>query len=70
MAMREDEDVAEAMGIHTLKYKLLAFAIGTLLIVMMIVRPEGIWPSTRRRMELYEHKERPSEGVTGPPTGV
>ena len=142
MAMREDEDVAEAMGIYTLKYKLLAFAIGAafaglggviyasrnkftgpedftllvsinvlclviiggmgsipgvvmgalvlkglpeilrqldeyrmlvfgaLLIIMMIVRPEGIWPSTRRRMELYEHKEQPSEGITGPPTGV
>jgi branched-chain amino acid transport system permease protein len=28
MAMREDEDVAEAMGVYTLKYKLLAFAIG------------------------------------------
>jgi len=120
MAMREDEDVAEAMGIHTLKYKLLAFVIGaafaglggvifasrnkftgpedftllvsinvlclviiggmgsipgvvmgalvlkglpevlrelddyrmlvfgTLLVVMMILRPEGLWPSTRR----------------------
>ena len=142
MAMREDEDVAEAMGVHTLKYKLLAFAIGAafaglggviyasrnkftgpedftllvsinvlclviiggmgsipgvvigalvlkglpeilrqldeyrmlvfgaLLIIMMIVRPEGIWPSTRRRMELYEHREQPSEGITGPPTGV
>jgi len=28
MAMREDEDVAEAMGIYTLYYKLLAFGIG------------------------------------------
>jgi len=28
MAMREDEDVAQAMGIHTLQYKILAFAIG------------------------------------------
>ena len=124
MSMREDEDVAEAMGIYTLKYKLLAFAIGAafagfggvisasrnrftgpedftllvsinvvclvviggmgsipgvvmgalalkglpevlrelqdyrmlafgaLLIIMMIVRPEGLWPSTRKRMEL------------------
>ena len=142
MAMREDEDVAEAMGIYTLKYKLLAFAIGAafagfggvifasrnkftgpedftllvsinvlclviiggmgsipgvvlgalvlkglpeilrqlddyrilvfgaLLIIMMIVRPEGLWPSSRRKMELYEHKEQPSEGVTGPSIGV
>jgi branched-chain amino acid transport system permease protein len=133
MAMREDEDVAEAMGIHTLKYKLLAFAIGAafagmggaifasrnkftgpedftlmvsinvlclviiggmgsipgvivgalvlkglpevlreledyrmlvfgaLLIFMMIVRPEGLWPSKRRRMELHEADETPVE---------
>ncbi len=125
MAMREDEDVAAAMGVYTLKYKLLAFAIGAafaglgggiyasrnqfvgpedftlmvsinvlclviiggmgsipgvvvgalvlkglpeilrelddyrmlvfgaLLIVMMIVRPEGLWPSKRRSMELH-----------------
>ncbi len=126
MAMREDEDVAEAMGINILYYKLLAFAIGAgfaglggaifasrnrftgpedftllvsinvlclviiggmgsipgvvmgalvlkglpeilrqlddyrmlafgaLLVVMMIVRPEGLWPSARRRIELHE----------------
>ncbi len=125
MAMREDEDVAAAMGVYTLKYKLMAFAIGAafaglgggiyasrnqfvgpedftlmvsinvlclviiggmgsipgvivgalvlkglpeilrelddyrmlvfgaLLIIMMIVRPEGLWPSKRRRMELH-----------------
>ena len=123
MAMREDEDVAEAMGVNTLKYKLMAFAIGAafaglggaifasrnqftgpedftlmvsinvlclviiggmgsipgvvvgalvlkglpeilreldeyrmlvfgaLLVVMMIVRPEGLWPPKRKRME-------------------
>jgi ABC-type branched-subunit amino acid transport system permease subunit len=133
MAMREDEDVAEAMGVFTLKYKLLAFAIGAafaglgggfyasrnqfvgpedftlmvsvnvlclviiggmgsipgvivgalvlkglpeilreldeyrmlffgaLLIFMMIVRPEGLWPSQRRRMELREEEELPIE---------
>ncbi len=126
MAIREDEDVAEAMGINTLKYKLLAFAIGAafagfsgvlfssrnqftgpedftllvsinvlslviiggmgsipgvilgalvlkglpemlrqlsdyrmlafgaLLVLMMILRPEGLWPSKRRKMELHE----------------
>lgn len=131
MAMREDEDVAEATGVFTLKYKLLAFAIGAafaglggaldasrlqfagpesftlmvsvnvlciviiggmgsipgvvvgalvlkglpeilrelesyrmlffgaLLIFMMIVRPEGLWPSKRRQMELREHEESP-----------
>lgn len=33
-------------------YRILAF--GALLVVMMIVRPEGLWPSTRRRLELHE----------------
>jgi ABC-type branched-subunit amino acid transport system permease subunit len=138
MAMREDEDVAEAMGIYTLRYKLLAFAIGAafagfggvifasrnkftgpedftllvsinvlclviiggmgsipgvvlgalvlkglpemlreldeyrmlafgaLLVVMMIVRPEGLWPSARRRMELHEEEPaQPGEKPTG-----
>jgi ABC-type branched-subunit amino acid transport system permease subunit len=129
MAMREDEDVAQTMGVYTLKYKLLAFAIGAafaglggaifasrnqftgpedytllvsvnvlslviiggmnslpgvilgslvlkglpeilrelddyrilafgaLLIIMMILRPEGLWPSKRRAMELREPSE-------------
>jgi len=126
MAMREDETVAQAMGINTFYYKLLAFAtgaafaglggalfaarnqytgpadhtlmvsinvlcllivggmgsmpgviigafvlkglpeilreleiyrllvFGALLVFMMIIRPEGIWPAPRRRMELHE----------------
>lgn len=33
-------------------YRLLAF--GALLVVMMIWRPEGIWPAPRRRMELHD----------------
>jgi branched-chain amino acid transport system permease protein len=142
MAMREDEDVAEAMGVHTLKYKLMAFAIGAafaglggviyasrnkftgpedftlivsinvlclviiggmgsipgvimgalvlkglpevlrqldeyrmlvfgaLLIVMMVVRPEGLIPSKRRRMELSEYKELHKDEITVPPGGV
>ena len=125
MAMREDETVAQAMGINTLYYKLMAFATGAafaglggalfaarnqytgpadhtlmvsvnvlcllivggmgsipgviigafvlkglpeilrelelyrllvfggLLVVMMIIRPEGIWPAPRRTMELH-----------------
>ncbi|MFL7813922.1 MAG: branched-chain amino acid ABC transporter permease [Anaerolineales bacterium] len=133
MAMREDETVAQAMGINTLTYKLMAFAtgaafaglggalfaarnqytgpadhtlmvsinvlcllivggmgsipgviigafvlkglpeilreldqyrllvFGALLVIMMIIRPEGIWPAPRRRMELYESG---LEGVT------
>lgn len=126
MAMREDETVAQAMGINTLYYKLMAFAtgaafaglggalfasrnqytgpadhtlmvsinvlcllivggmgsipgvivgafvlkglpeilreldlyrllvFGALLVVMMIWRPEGLWPAPRRRLELHE----------------
>jgi len=126
MAMREDETVAQAMGINTLYYKLMAFATGAafaglggalfaarnqytgpadhtlmvsinvlsllivggmgsipgviigafvlkglpeilreldlyrllvfggLLVFMMIIRPEGIWPAPRRMMELHE----------------
>ncbi len=125
MAMREDETVAQAMGINTLYYKLMAFAtgaafaglggalfaarnqytgpddhtlmvsinvlcllivggmgsipgviigafvlkgvpeilreldlyrllvFGALLVVMMIIRPEGIWPAPRRMKELH-----------------
>ncbi len=128
MAMREDETVAQAMGINTLFYKLMAFAtgaafaglggalfaarnqytgpddhtlmvsvnvlcllivggmgsipgvivgafvlkglpevlrqldlyrllvFGALLVIMMIVRPEGLWPAPRRRMELHERE--------------
>ncbi|PKO22335.1 MAG: ABC transporter ATP-binding protein [Chloroflexi bacterium HGW-Chloroflexi-1] len=143
MAMREDEDVAQAVGIYTLQYKLLAFAtgaalagfsgvifasrnkftgpedftllvsinvlclviiggmgsipgvvagalvlkglpeilrqladyrmlaFGALLILMMIVRPEGLWPSTRRQMELHERAEQSGEPDAGssPETG-
>ncbi|GAB4519323.1 MAG: hypothetical protein Kow0047_30680 [Anaerolineae bacterium] len=126
IAMREDEDVAQAMGINLIKYKLLAFATGALfsamsgaifatklssifphsfnllisinvlsliivgglasipgvivgalilvglpevlrefaeyrllmygalLVIMMLMRPEGFWPAARRRMELHE----------------
>jgi branched-chain amino acid transport system permease protein len=129
MALREDEDVAEAMGINLVKTKLLAFAIGAafgglagaifasrlgsifpasfnllisinvlsliivggigslpgvvvgalflvglpellrefaeyrllmygaLLIAMMLYRPEGIWPSSIRRLELHADDE-------------
>jgi branched-chain amino acid transport system permease protein len=129
MAMREDEDVAEAVGINLTRTKLLAFAIGAafsglsgaifatrlssifphsfnllvsinvlcliivggmgslpgvvvgalvlvglpellrefaeyrlmiygaLLIIMMLVRPEGLWPSPIRKRELHAHEE-------------
>ncbi len=35
-------------------YRLLVF--GGLLVVMMIIRPEGIWPAPRRMMELHENE--------------
>jgi branched-chain amino acid transport system permease protein len=131
VSMREDETVAQAQGVNTLKSKLLAFAIGAafaglggvlfasrnqytgpedhtlivsinvlslvivggmgsipgiiagafvlkglpeilrqlelyrfltfgaLLVVMMIWRPEGIWPAPRRRLELHDEDEEP-----------
>jgi len=134
MAIREDEDVAEAMGVNILTYKLLALAIGVgfagfggaifasrnrftgpedftlqvsinvlclviiggmgsipgvlmgalvlkglpeilrqlddyrmlafgaLLVVMMIVRPEGLWPSARQKNELRVAEEEPTAG--------
>ena len=36
-------------------FRMLAF--GALLVVMMILRPEGIWPSSRRRMELRDDED-------------
>ena len=137
VAMREDEDVAQATGIHLVQTKLLAFAIGAtfaglagqlyaarqinifpenftlfvsidalaliivggmgnipgvvlgalalkglpevlrgvdeyrivtfaiLLIVMMIVRPEGILPSARRRRELRSEEDRTEASAPG-----
>jgi branched-chain amino acid transport system permease protein len=129
VAMREDEDVAQGVGVYTLRYKVLSFAIGAafagfggvvfasrnkftgpedftllvsvnvlslviiggmnsipgivvgalvlkglpevlrelddyrmlvfgaLLVVMMILRPEGLWPSQRTRAELARGEE-------------
>ncbi len=139
MAMREDETVAQAMGINTLYYKLMAFATGAafaglggalfaarnqytgpadhtlmvsinvlsllivggmgsipgvivgafvlkglpeilreldlyrllvfggLLVAMMIIRPEGIWPAPRRMMELHDDLDGlpPDESLVG-----
>lgn len=133
IAMREDETVAQAMGINTLRYKLLAFGIGAafagmggalfaarnqftnpqdhvllvsinvlavvivggmgsipgvilgafvlkgipellrefenyriilfgaLLVVMMVLRPEGLVPSRRRKLEMHESEEEATE---------
>jgi branched-chain amino acid transport system permease protein len=140
VAMREDESVAQAVGIYTLRYKVISFAIGAafagfggvvfaarnkftgpedftllvsvnvlslviiggmnsipgivvgalvlkglpeilrelddyrmlafgaLLVVMMILRPEGLWPSQRTRAEL-RGAETPVEGATEPGAG-
>ena len=140
MAVREDEDVAQAMGINLVTTKLLAFAMGAsfgglsgaifgsklasvypqsfnflvsiyvlsliiiggmgsipgvvvgalalvgipemlrefgdfryllfglALVVMMLTRPEGLWPSAARRREL--HEEEPRTGALGEPVGV
>ncbi|RMG90853.1 MAG: branched-chain amino acid ABC transporter permease [Chloroflexi bacterium] len=142
MAMREDEDVAAAMGIDTTKSKVLAFTLsaasgglagaifasklgtifphsfnllisinvlsliivggmgslpgvvvgafalvalpellrefaeyrlllyGALLIVMMLARPEGLWPSAVRRRELKGTEEEEIEGGEGAPVAV
>ena len=35
-------------------YRILAF--GGLLVFMMIVRPEGLWPSKRRRLEIKDEE--------------
>jgi branched-chain amino acid transport system permease protein len=44
------------------EYRMLFF--GALLIFMMIVRPEGLWPSKRRQMELREGEEISTEAQT------
>ncbi len=142
VAMREDETVAQAMGINTWQYKLMAFAIGAafaglggvlfasrnmftgpedhnlmvsinvlslvivggmgsipgvitgslvlkglpellrqletyrmlafgaLLVAMMIFRPEGLWPSQRRRLEMHgEEEPLPQEHLADPSGG-
>lgn len=141
MAMREDEDVAEAMGVNLVNYKLLAFATGAafagisggifaswqhaifpadfslfvsinvlvliiiggigsipgvilgaavlvglpevlreiqdyrilvygaLLVIMMIVKPEGLWPSQRRKLEMHEGDETVAASVSPASSG-
>jgi branched-chain amino acid transport system permease protein len=50
-------------------YRMLAF--GALLVAMMILRPEGLWPSQRRRLEMHEKEEEelPHEHLTDPSGG-
>jgi branched-chain amino acid transport system permease protein len=37
------------------EYRYLVY--GAVLITMMLVRPEGLWPEERRRLELHEDEE-------------
>jgi branched-chain amino acid transport system permease protein len=37
------------------EFRILAYGLG--LIIMMIVKPEGLLPSARRKMELHEHED-------------
>jgi len=45
------------------EYRIIAF--GALLVIMMIIQPEGFLPSSRRKMELKESAEEPSEVEAG-----
>jgi len=47
------------------EYRILAYGAG--LVIMMLVRPEGLLPSARRRLELREEEE--AEGVTAHAVG-
>jgi len=50
-------------GIDFLNYQFLLY--GLVLVLMMLIRPEGLFPSRRRRMELHEAGEEaflPDEG--------
>jgi branched-chain amino acid transport system permease protein len=44
-------------------YRMLAF--GALLVVMMILRPEGLWPSRQRRLEMRENGNGNAEAEEG-----
>jgi branched-chain amino acid transport system permease protein len=43
-------------------YRVLAF--GALLIIMMLIRPEGLIPTSRRKMEMHRTKESGKDGRT------
>ena len=55
----------DAVGINSVidipKYKFLIF--GTLLVIMMLLRPEGLIPSARRKAELHESDEGPERDI-------
>jgi branched-chain amino acid transport system permease protein len=39
------------------------FIFGLALVIMMLVRPEGLFPSTRRKMELHAAEESETEAA-------
>jgi branched-chain amino acid transport system permease protein len=47
------------------EFRILAYGAG--LVIMMIVKPEGLLPSARRKMELHEHED---EAIGGAPTPI
>jgi branched-chain amino acid transport system permease protein len=49
------------------EYRLLVY--GAVLVAMMILRPEGLWPEALRRRELHEGEEEPEEAETAAEAG-
>jgi branched-chain amino acid transport system permease protein len=37
------------------EYRYLVY--GAVLVMMMLIRPEGLWPEERRKLELHEEEE-------------
>jgi branched-chain amino acid transport system permease protein len=54
------------------EYRLFVF--GAVLVAMMLTRPEGLWPSAKRKQELHEtigpESEPPPEAVAAPGTAA
>jgi branched-chain amino acid transport system permease protein len=47
------------------EYKMLIY--GAILVVMMLKRPEGLWPSVRRQRELHQDEMSQDAWLTGDP---
>jgi branched-chain amino acid transport system permease protein len=46
------------------QFRVIAF--GALLVIMMLVRPQGLWPSARRRLEMHIEDEAPVDELDSP----